>query len=97
MNPIDAPNMPEMPETGIGLTFILEGGCNLGCKFCFIDRARERKPKQTAGFFTPESIRRFIQEAIEEENIAAIGIHGDEPLMEHAVPLTKAVLGAGTE
>lgn len=74
---------------GTLLTFVLPGGCNLNCGFCFIERRGERNRTVR---FQPKQYQSFIKDMAQHYPLSGVAVVGDEPLIENAWPLTHAIL-----
>ncbi|WP_373491041.1 radical SAM protein [Parasphingorhabdus sp.] len=79
---------------GTILTFITPAtqGCGMACGYCFIDRRGEETRMES---LQPEDYSRFIREAADQHQIAAVTIQGREPLAPSSMRWTKAILETG--
>jgi sulfatase maturation enzyme AslB (radical SAM superfamily) len=78
-----------LTPSGILVTAVLKGGCNLGCPFCIVNQRSERREQSyvTADHLTG------LQAAIERRGLlGGAAIVGDEPLQSHCWPTAKAFL-----
>src|SRR5262245_48863592 len=75
--------------SGILLTAVLSGSCNMSCPFCMVAKRDERRDQSyvTAGHLTG------LLGAIERRGLlGGAAIVGDEPLQEHCWPTARAFL-----
>jgi Radical SAM superfamily len=78
-------------DQGPLLTFVLPGGCNLGCGFCFIANRGERLQEAV---LQPDQYREFVADICRHHRLGGVAVVGDEPLIDAAWPSTRAILSA---
>ncbi len=75
--------------SGVLVTAVLPGGCNLGCPFCIVEKRNERLKHS---YVTAHHLTSF-QAAIDRRGLlGGAAIVGDEPLQDHCWPSAEAFL-----
>jgi sulfatase maturation enzyme AslB (radical SAM superfamily) len=75
--------------SGILVTAVLKGGCNLNCPFCIVNKRGERREQS---YVTSDHLTGLLS-AIERRGLlGGAAIVGDEPLQQHCWPAARAFL-----
>jgi sulfatase maturation enzyme AslB (radical SAM superfamily) len=78
-----------IPPSGIIITAVLPGGCNLGCPVCIVNKRDERREKS---YVTGDHLIAVLDAVRARGFLGGAAIVGDEPLQDHCWPTAKAFL-----
>jgi sulfatase maturation enzyme AslB (radical SAM superfamily) len=80
--------------SGILITAVLKGGCNMQCPFCIVGKRDERRDDS---YLTAEHLITFQSAIARRGLLGGAAIVGDEPLQSHCWPSARAFLDYGND
>jgi len=80
--------------SGIIITAVLRGGCNLDCPVCIVNKRDERR--QTS-YVTQDHLITLLDSVKSRGVLGGAAIVGDEPLQRHCWPIAESVLNHARE